>query len=305
MADMGADKVKVQFYIQEFDQDTLELKANAAIKIGEDEIDNIPGFGGEGADERNWEYAQITFDTTGYGSEEGIEYRFWIVAWPVDASGNYVAELTGKGLDMGSYSGLDFANITDVPVEYVKIDYTEDGEATVDDKEFTFTNNMGLYNQEFMIYIPSDDELSSISGPLESDNELVSFVSSYLMASSNEDELNAEEVIISLSSGSSNVVVTAEDTELGSKAYLFAKIDISNEDRNTLIMYLVDETDAENKEILVIKRFGLLKGQNFMTKRLSYKPSECGLKTLTLYVGGLYNSASSSQTFEHFISCNQ
>ena len=305
LVDMGADKVKVQFYIQEFDQDTLELKANAAIKIGEDEIDNILGFGGEGADERNWEYAQITFDTTGYGSEEGIEYRFWIVAWPVDASGNYVGELAGKGLDMSSYSGSDFANITDVPLEYVEIDYTEDGKATVEGKEFTFTNNVGLYNQEFMIYTPvSDDELSSISGPLESDNELVSFVSSYLMASSNGDELNAEDVIISLSSGSSNVTVTAEDTELGSKAYLVARIDISNEDRNTLIMYLVDETDAENKEILAIKRFGLLKNRNFMKKRLSYKPSECGTKTLTLYVGGLYDRASASQTFSQNISCH-
>ena len=305
MADMGASKVKVQFYIQEFDQDATALKTDGAIKIGEDEIDNIPGFGGEGADERNWEYAQITFDTTGYGSEEGIEYRFWIVAWPVDASGNYVEELTGKGLDMSSYSGSDFANITDVPLEYVEIDYTEDGEDIIKGKEFTFTNNVGVYNQEFMIYTPvSDDELSSISGPFESDNELASFASNYLMASSNGDELNAEEVIVSLSSGSSNVTVTVEDTELGSKAYLVARIDISNEDRNTLIMYLVDETDAENKEILAIKRFGLLKNRNFMKKRLSYKPSECGTKTLTLYVGGLYDRASASQTFSQNISCH-
>ena len=277
MKAMDSDRVKVQFYRQAYDAANAQLLAGSAVKIAETTLSAIPEYGNALA-EVNWRYASVPFDTTGLG---GQQFFFWVVAWPVDASGSYVTELNGKGLDMSGYSGADYSDILDVALEYVPLDYTEDGSDT-ESINASFTNNVGLYRQLFTVMPVGGDDINTVNAIKPA---------SALAA-------------LSKKTAASPLSITADSDSwtFGALTNVVATINTKNVEGD-LITYLVDETDSENKHILSIDRTALLDATNQQKVRFSFTPTQCGDAVLTLYVGGLFEKAKASQTLTRSVSC--
>ena len=152
LANMPADTtVHVRFYAQPWDTAHGQFEGGSgaygfapAVFIGEDVLDPIPAFCGgvqgssdpctDGSAPLNWTLAQVSWDTSTLNLATETNWKFWVVAWMQDSSGNLVNEIAQHGLTGIPIQDVD--SLADVPVE-------------------TYSNNLGFYNQVFTLELPT------------------------------------------------------------------------------------------------------------------------------------------------------
>lgn len=130
LTDMPPDSdVVVQFYVQPWNQQTLQPQSNAALikNVG---IAPIPGFNSNsnGGTLPNYSVASTTFDTTPYSNQYLV---FWVLVVGKDQQGNPISEMPQHGLT-GVPPQLD--SIADA------LDWTE-----------PYSNNVGMYKSLFYV----------------------------------------------------------------------------------------------------------------------------------------------------------
>lgn len=143
LTDMPPDSdVVVQFYVQPWNQATLQPSANAVLieNVG---IGPIPGFNSNsnGGTLPNYATAGTVFDTTPYGDQYLV---FWVLVVGKDQQGNPVTEMPQHGL-----TGIPptLSSITEAT------DWTE-----------SYSNNVGLYKSLFYVE-PASTEQGSHAEP--------------------------------------------------------------------------------------------------------------------------------------------
>jgi hypothetical protein len=152
LANMAANTtVHVRFYAQPWDTTIGQFEGGSgmygfasAVFIGEDVLPPIAAFCGgvQGSgdpctDENaplNWTLAQVQWDTSGLNLATETHWKFWVVAWMQDGSGNLVNEIAQHGLT--GIPDQDVDSLAQVPVE-------------------TYSNNLGFYNQVFDLLLPT------------------------------------------------------------------------------------------------------------------------------------------------------
>ncbi|MCL1127858.1 hypothetical protein [Shewanella surugensis] len=268
LRDMPAgSRVHVQFYRQSVASSGY-LAPDSAQLIDETWLSEIPSASYSSVSMDNWKMAKVNWDTT---NAQG-RYHFWVVAWAEDSNGNMIAEQPGKGLSDTHTSPL-FRDISEVPLQYVTLDSPDLGEVSM-----TFTNNVGMYPQEFNVLpkgIPVVAATSAVSrvttlGDIVDDITLVNAipVNPIMITVNNQDETS---VNLGLS--------TQYDTQ-------------------SQLIYITDSED----NIIGMQRVGrIFKHKNV---NVPFTVDQCGDNTLNIRIGSPNRDAIASQYFSTYVQCH-
>ncbi len=122
-------------------------------------VDPVPAFcgGSQGFDscstetEPNWVMVPMQWDTSAISPQptEDTHWKFWVVVWMEDSSGELVEEIESHGLTAVPFVDVD--SFAEIPIE-------------------TYSNNLGYYNQMFSLLLPAVTAPAPVSpAPVERD----------------------------------------------------------------------------------------------------------------------------------------
>ncbi|MCL1127678.1 hypothetical protein [Shewanella surugensis] len=259
-------EVHVQFYRQSVAHNG-NLAPNSAELIGETWIPALRGANYKTAAHDNWALASVDWGTSGQAGQ----YHFWVVAWAEDAQGNMLTELPGKGLADNHTSPL-FRDISDVPLQYVTLDSPSLGQV-----EMTFTNNVGMYPQEFTVVPENSPAFMATSAlshaSLTKENDKLPSLKGMLL----------NPITISLNHQDERSV------NIGLSA---------PHNTQSQLIYISDDKD----NIVSMQRLGrIYKHKNI---NIPFTLKECGRNALTVRVGSPTNEAIASYEFSANLQCH-
>ncbi|WP_299491613.1 hypothetical protein [uncultured Shewanella sp.] len=262
-------RVHVQFYRQSV-ANSGYLVPNSAELTGETWLSDIPGagYGSTGLD--NWKMATVDWDT----SEIEGSYYFWVVAWAEDVDGDMISELPGKGLASEETAPL-YRDISEVQLEYTTLDSPDLSEV-----KMTFTNNVGMYPQEFTV-LPAGSTAQAATSNVSGNNFMTS-------------------AMVQAAIPGSSVPVNPISVSINSYTETSVNVGLSTQyDTQSQWIYIVDA----DENIVGMKRVGrIFKHKN---TNVSFAVEECGEKTLTVRIGSPNNDdALVSQVFSNNIRCH-
>lgn len=276
-------RVKVQFYRQSIDSNhesgSILLSQDSAELIGEDLLPPIAGANATIKD--NWDMAEVLWDIE--GSDIG-SYYFWVVAWPEDTSGIMLAEQEHKGL-VTTDTSPTYSDINDVTLEYVTLE---------DNNVYSFTNNVGMYQQAFKVL--SQSEVEALAATSVTSESSVSSSASAAMVADTPLYYDPNAVPTELVSSPNNIAVTLEPSQQGSSVDVKVSL---NADYNTQGLMIYLEADGQ---VVSIKQLPNFKEKTIL---LSFIPTSCDENIpLSVYLGGVGDNSVGNATSSVYMSCN-